>query len=121
MSETVDLHALGVLMRQMQGELRSLGIKLDLLGFGLLGITFGSLEFILDKGQEDDWFSSGIITFFAVAMVIAFVTMISATLPDVSASISFMSFMASTMQSTWPFFTTVPTSTKGGESGDGAR
>jgi hypothetical protein len=34
MSETVDLHALGVLMRQMQGELRSLGIKLDLLTRG---------------------------------------------------------------------------------------
>jgi MFS transporter, DHA2 family, multidrug resistance protein len=52
------------------------GIKLDLLGFGLLGLTFGSLEFILDKGQEDDWFSSHLITFFAVAMVVAFVAMI---------------------------------------------
>ena len=40
------------------------GIKLDFLGFGLLGLTFGSLEFILDKGQEDDWFSSHLITFF---------------------------------------------------------
>jgi DHA2 family multidrug resistance protein len=52
------------------------GIKLDLLGFGLLGLTFGSLEFILDKGQEDDWFSSKLIVFFVVAMVIAFFTMI---------------------------------------------
>jgi MFS transporter, DHA2 family, multidrug resistance protein len=52
------------------------GIKLDFLGFGLLGLTFGSLEFILDKGQEDDWFSSGLITFFTVAMVVAFVSMI---------------------------------------------
>src|SRR6201999_1149664 len=52
------------------------GIKLDFLGFGLLGLTFGSLEFILDKGQEDDWFSSGLITFFTVAMVVAFVAMI---------------------------------------------
>jgi len=52
------------------------GIKLDFLGFGLLGLTFGSLEFILDKGQEDDWFSSHLITFFAVAMVVAFVVMI---------------------------------------------
>jgi MFS transporter, DHA2 family, multidrug resistance protein len=52
------------------------GIKLDFLGFGLLGLTFGSLEFILDKGQEDDWFSSKLITFFAVAMVVAFVSMI---------------------------------------------
>jgi DHA2 family multidrug resistance protein len=52
------------------------GIKLDFLGFGLLGLTFGSLEFILDKGQEDDWFSSKLITFFMVAMVVAFVSMI---------------------------------------------
>jgi MFS transporter, DHA2 family, multidrug resistance protein len=52
------------------------GIKLDFLGFGLLGLTFGSLEFVLDKGQEDDWFSSPLITFFVVAMIAAFVTMI---------------------------------------------
>ncbi len=52
------------------------GLKLDFMGFGLLGLTFGSLEFILDKGQEDDWFGSKIITFFVCAMVIAFVSMI---------------------------------------------
>jgi MFS transporter, DHA2 family, multidrug resistance protein len=52
------------------------GIKLDLLGFGLLGLTFGSLEFILDKGQEDDWFSSHLILFFTVTMVVAFIVMI---------------------------------------------
>jgi MFS transporter, DHA2 family, multidrug resistance protein len=52
------------------------GIKLDFLGFGLLALTFGALEFVLDKGQEDDWFSSNLITFFSVAMVVAFVVMI---------------------------------------------
>jgi DHA2 family multidrug resistance protein len=52
------------------------GLRLDLIGFGLLGLTFGSLEFILDKGQEDDWFGSRIITFFVCTMVIAFVSMI---------------------------------------------
>jgi len=52
------------------------GIKLDLLGFGLLALTFGSLEFILDKGQEDDWFSSKIIAFFVVTCIVAFVMMI---------------------------------------------
>src|SRR6201985_3140631 len=57
-------------------EVQKGGIKLDLIGFGLLALTFGSLEFVLDKGQEDDWFSSHIITFFAVAMVVAFVVMI---------------------------------------------
>jgi DHA2 family multidrug resistance protein len=52
------------------------GLRLDFLGFGLLGLTFGSLEFILDKGQEDDWFGSKIITFFVCLMLISFVSMI---------------------------------------------
>ena len=38
--------------------------------------AFGSLEFILDKGQEDDWFASKIITVFVAMCVTAFVTMI---------------------------------------------
>jgi DHA2 family multidrug resistance protein len=52
------------------------GIKLDFLGFGLLALTFGSLEFILDKGQEDDWFSSHLILFFTITMFAAFILMI---------------------------------------------
>src|SRR5277367_534010 len=34
------------------------GLNLDFTGFFLLAIGFGSLEFVLDKGQEDDWFGS---------------------------------------------------------------
>jgi DHA2 family multidrug resistance protein len=52
------------------------GLKLDLLGFGLLASGFGSLEFILDKGQEDDWFGSNVITFFTVLCVVSLVTLI---------------------------------------------
>ena len=52
------------------------GIRLDLLGFALVGLTFGSLEFVLDKGQEDDWFSSHLIAFFTVTMVLAFILLI---------------------------------------------
>ena len=52
------------------------GLNLDLFGFGLLATGFGSLEFILDKGQEDDWFGSNIITFFTVLCVVSLVTMI---------------------------------------------
>ncbi|MEO6923593.1 MAG: DHA2 family efflux MFS transporter permease subunit, partial [Bryocella sp.] len=57
-------------------EAKKGGIKLDTLGFGLLALTFGSLEYVLDKGQESDWFSSPMITFFAIAMVVAFVMLI---------------------------------------------
>jgi MFS transporter, DHA2 family, multidrug resistance protein len=52
------------------------GLKLDLFGFGLLATGFGSLEFILDKGQEDDWFGSPIITFFVVLCVASLVTLV---------------------------------------------
>ena len=52
------------------------GLNLDFFGFILLAIGFGSLEFVLDKGQEDDWFSSHLIAFFTVACIVAFVAMI---------------------------------------------
>jgi DHA2 family multidrug resistance protein len=63
-------------VKEQVRKTQSGGLRLDLIGFALLGITFGSLEFVLDKGQEDDWFGSRLITFFVCAMVIAFVTMI---------------------------------------------
>ena len=52
------------------------GLKLDLFGFGLLATGFGSLEFILDKGQEDDWFGSNVVIFFTTLCVVSLVTMI---------------------------------------------
>jgi DHA2 family multidrug resistance protein len=52
------------------------GLKLDYFGFGLLATGFGSLEFILDKGQEDDWFGSRLIVFFMVMCVVSLVTLI---------------------------------------------
>ena len=42
----------------------------DYLGFGLVALAFGCLEVVLDKGQEDDWFSSDFITVFAVLALI---------------------------------------------------
>ncbi len=63
-------------VKEQVRKTQSGGLRLDLIGFALLGLTFGSLEFVLDKGQEDDWFGSKIITFFVVMMVVAFVTMI---------------------------------------------
>jgi len=52
------------------------GLKLDLFGFGLLASGFGSLEFILDKGQEDDWFGSRVIVFFIALCVVSLTTLI---------------------------------------------
>ena len=52
------------------------GLKLDYIGFGLLALGFGSLELIMDKGQEDDWFGSRLITTFMVLCAVSLVTLI---------------------------------------------
>ncbi len=52
------------------------GLNLDFFGFGLLATGFGSLEFILDKGQEDDWFGSPVIVFFTALCVVSLVVLI---------------------------------------------
>jgi len=52
------------------------GLNLDYLGFGLLALGFGSLEFVLDKGQEDDWFGSRLITVFIFLCVVSLITLI---------------------------------------------
>ncbi len=51
-------------------ETRKGKFHFDYLGFGLVALAFGSLEVVLDKGQEDDWFGSSFITTFVVLFVI---------------------------------------------------
>jgi DHA2 family multidrug resistance protein len=57
-------------------EQRKKGLNLDFFGFILLAIGFGSLEFVLDKGQEDDWFGSRVITTFIILCVTSLTTLI---------------------------------------------
>ena len=40
--------------------------KIDYWGIGMLAVGIGTLQFVLDKGQEADWFSSNLITTLAV-------------------------------------------------------
>ncbi len=49
---------------------RSRGIRIDYVGFAFTAVAFGALQVVLDKGQEDDWFGSSFICFFAVVTVI---------------------------------------------------
>jgi DHA2 family multidrug resistance protein len=44
----------------------------DWIGIGLLTIAVGLLQFILEKGQEEDWFSSSLITASAVISFFGF-------------------------------------------------
>ncbi len=48
----------------------------DLIGFILVATFLGALEIVLDRGLEDDWFSSPFIITFAVISALAFVLMI---------------------------------------------
>ena len=57
-------------------ENRKHGLNLDYFGFSLLALGFGSLEFIMDKGQQDDWFGSHIITAFTILCVFSLVVLI---------------------------------------------
>jgi len=46
--------------------------EVDWIGIGLLACSVGSLQYVLERGQEDDWFSSPVITFLAVTAVLGF-------------------------------------------------
>jgi MFS transporter, DHA2 family, multidrug resistance protein len=50
--------------------------RIDVIGFGLLALWVATLQIILDKGQEDDWFGAIWIRWFAVISVIAFILFI---------------------------------------------
>lgn len=55
---------------------RSKGKPIDFVGFVLIAIGVSTLQFVLDKGQEDDWFGSHLILAFAVIAAITLVTFI---------------------------------------------
>ena len=52
------------------------GERFDAIGFALVATFLGSLELMLDRGLEDDWFGSTFIVGVAVVCVLAFVLMI---------------------------------------------
>ncbi len=57
-----------VLERERRERLAG-GLRVDWIGFLLVALWLGCLEVVLDKGEREDWFSSGfIIAFFAISM-----------------------------------------------------
>jgi DHA2 family multidrug resistance protein len=52
------------------------GIRIDWVGFILVTLFLGCLEVVLDRGQQDDWFQSSFILFFAAISLISFVLFI---------------------------------------------
>ena len=51
---------------------RKLASEVDWAGIGLLAAAVGSLQYVLERGQEDDWFNSTTITTLAVVSVLSF-------------------------------------------------
>jgi MFS transporter, DHA2 family, multidrug resistance protein len=52
------------------------GLKIDYIGFGLVAIGLGTLQVLLDKGQEDDWFGSDFIRLITVVSAVGIVSAI---------------------------------------------
>ena len=57
-------------------KLKKEGLRFDLIGFLLVAIFLGSLEVILDRGLEDDWFGSSFIVIMTAICALAFALMI---------------------------------------------
>lgn len=43
--------------------------EIDWLGIALLAITVGSLQYVLERGQEDDWFNNNIIILLTISAI----------------------------------------------------
>lgn len=55
---------------------RDAGIRIDYIGFGLLALGLGFLQFLLDRGQQEDWFASPFITFSVAVSVVALIAFV---------------------------------------------
>ncbi|MFT3682629.1 MAG: DHA2 family efflux MFS transporter permease subunit [Ferruginibacter sp.] len=51
---------------------KSAAKDVDWLGIALLAITVGSLQYVLEKGHDDDWFSSSTIIYLSIAAFLGF-------------------------------------------------
>jgi MFS transporter, DHA2 family, multidrug resistance protein len=54
-------------------EVAKRGFRVDYLGFALVALGLGSLQVVLDKGQEDDWLSSGFILSFTILAAVGII------------------------------------------------
>jgi DHA2 family multidrug resistance protein len=55
---------------------RQAGIQIDYIGISLLVLGIGSLQVMLDRGQQDDWFGSAFILTLAIIAVVSLVSLV---------------------------------------------
>src|SRR4029077_3559910 len=56
--------------------LRAESRRVDYWGIGMLAVGIGALQIVLDKGQEEDWFESTLITALAIVSVVTIVLLV---------------------------------------------
>src|ERR1700739_2484558 len=57
-------------------KLKRAGVKLDYVGISLLTLGIGSLQVLLDRGQEDDWFGSRFITTLVIMATVCLISLV---------------------------------------------
>jgi DHA2 family multidrug resistance protein len=57
-------------------RIKNAGISVDFIGIGFLALGVGSLQVVLDKGQEDDWFGSHFILTLAITATVCLVALV---------------------------------------------
>ncbi len=78
----LSLFLVGTLVKEPSGaeaervKLLSKGLRVDYVGFALVAVGLGSLEFVLDEGQRNDWFGSNMIVMFAVVSAACLVALV---------------------------------------------
>ena len=78
----LSLFLVGTLVKEPSGaeeerqRLLSKGLRVDYIGFALVAIGLGSLEFVLDEGQRNDWFGSSMIVAFACAAAFCLIALV---------------------------------------------
>ena len=78
----LSLFLVGMLVSEPSGaeqerrQLLSNGLRVDYVGFALVAVGLGSLEFVLDEGQRNDWFGSNMIVAFALTACFCLVALV---------------------------------------------
>src|SRR5689334_20109854 len=78
----ISLLLVGTLVNEPSGaeqertELLRNGLRVDYIGFVLVAIGLGSLKYVLDEGQRNDWFGSNMILSFALLSAVSLLALI---------------------------------------------
>lgn len=68
--------ALVIVMSMLRNPEKPKRLSLDYVGLGLLAIGIGSLQYVLDQGQQKDWFDDGSIVACSLAAVVGLVAFV---------------------------------------------